>query len=241
MGSVGRVVEREIQLSTEQIIMIRQSLVLATVITLSTSQSAHSHQYQINDGGRRRFARRVITGMEPSDRNVLGRDDRSSRREFSPIFDFNSPYLMIDSEKFTVLPAVPNPINQRSQKSLSSNNNQNFLFPSTSNLKPIPAVPPRKTTTKKPRECKTRPFLPRFLYLLLLLHLLPHLHLHQVGRGPGERSGRSLRSVTVVVSRSSVYRWEIRQNTRLVRIVVEISVVYEWIIITNNIHSDRRQ
>merc|ERR1711971_1485883 len=152
MGSVGRVVEREIQLSTEQIIMIRQSLVLATVITLSTSQSAHSHQYQINDGGRRRFARRVITGMEPSDRNVLGRDDRSSRREFSPIFDFNSPYLMIDSEKFTVLPAVPNLINQRSQKSLSSNNNQNFLFPSTSNLKPIPAVPPRKTTTKKTQE-----------------------------------------------------------------------------------------
>merc|ERR1711971_1011180 len=152
MGSVGRVVEREIQLSTEQIIMIRQSLVLATVITLSTSQSAHSHQYQINDGGRRRFARRVITGMEPSDRNVLGRDDRSSRREFSPIFDFNSPYLMIDSEKFTVLPAVPNLINQRSQKSLSSNNNQNFLFPSTSNLKPIPAVPPRKTTTKKPKR-----------------------------------------------------------------------------------------
>merc|ERR1712061_444879 len=98
------------------------------------------------------FARRVITGIEPSDRNILGRDDRSSRREFSPIFDSNSPYLMIDSQKFTVLPAVPNLINQRSQKSLSSNNNQNFLFPSTSNLKPIPAVPPRKTTTKNPKR-----------------------------------------------------------------------------------------
>ena len=84
-------------------------------------------------------------------------DDRSSRREFSPIFgglsDFNSPYLMIDSNKFTVLPAVPNLINHRSQKSLNSNNNQNFLFPSSSNLKPIPAVPTQKTTsTKKPRR-----------------------------------------------------------------------------------------
>merc|ERR1712183_791317 len=150
MGSVCRGVERG---RAEQIIiMIRQSLVLATVITISYSQSPYSQQYQINDGGRRRFARRVITGMEPSDRNILGRDDRSSRREFSPIFDFNSPYLMIDSQKFTVLPAVPSLINQGSQKSLNSNNNQNFLFPSTSNLKPIPAVPPQKKTTKKPKR-----------------------------------------------------------------------------------------
>ena len=60
---------------------------------------------------------------------------------------------MIDSNKFTVLPAVPNLINHRSQKSLNSNNNQNFLFPSSSNLKPIPAVPTQKTTsTKKPRR-----------------------------------------------------------------------------------------
>merc|ERR1712119_47571 len=152
MGSVCRGVERG---RAEQIIiMIRQSLVLATVITISYSQSPYSHQDQLNDGGRRRFARRVITGIEPSDRNILGRDDRSSRREFSPIFDFNSPYLMIDSEKFTVLPAVPNLVSQRSQKSLNSNNNQNFLFPSTNNLKPIPAVPSRKTTTKKPRRAQ---------------------------------------------------------------------------------------
>jgi len=154
MGSVWRGVERW---TTEQIIMVRQLLVLATLITVSYSQSPYSHQYQFNDGGRRRFARRVITRMEPSDRNILGRDDeRSSRREFSPIFaelnDINSPYLMIDSQKFTVLPAVPNLTNQRSQKSLNSNNNQNFLFPSTSNLKPIPAVPHKKTTTKKPRR-----------------------------------------------------------------------------------------
>merc|ERR1712110_258435 len=100
MGSVCRVVERG---TSEQIItMIRQSLLLATVITISYSQLPYSQQYQFNDGGRRRFARRVITGLEPSDRNILGRDDRSSRREFSPLFDFNSPYLMIDSQKFTV-------------------------------------------------------------------------------------------------------------------------------------------
>merc|ERR1711902_2428 len=91
---------------------------------------------------------------------VSEEEDQSSRREFSPIFgspsDFNSPYLMIDSQKFTVLPAVPNLISQRSQKSLNSNNNQNFLFPSTSNLKPIPAVPSQKTTTptKKPKRVK---------------------------------------------------------------------------------------
>merc|ERR1711874_594439 len=159
MGSVCRGVERG---RAEQIIMmIRQSLVLATVLTISysQSQSAFSHQYQFNDGGRRRFARRVSIGMEPSDRNILGRDDRSNRREFSPIFaelnDINSPYLMIDSQKFTVIPAVPNLINQRSQKSLNSNNNQNFLFPSTSNLKPIPAVPHQKTTTKNPKRVQT--------------------------------------------------------------------------------------
>merc|ERR1711874_659853 len=152
MGSVCRGVERG---RAEQIIMmIRQSLVLATVLTISysQSQSAFSHQYQFNDGGRRRFARRVSIGMEPSDRNILEQEDGSSRREFSPIFgslsDFNSPYLMIDSEKFTVLPAVPNLISQRSEKSLNSDNNQNFLFPSTQHLKPIPAVPPQKTTSR---------------------------------------------------------------------------------------------
>merc|ERR1719410_243373 len=139
--------------------MIRQPLVLATLITASASQSTHSYQDQFYDGGRR-FARRVITGLEPSDRNILEEEDQSSRREFSPIFgslsDFNSPYLMIDGQKFTVLPAVPNLISQRSQKSLNSNNNQNFLFPSTSNLKPIPAVPSQKTTTptKKPKRVK---------------------------------------------------------------------------------------
>merc|ERR1711981_500079 len=154
---MGVLVERW---TTEQIIiMIRQSIVLATVITISYSQSQYSHHSQFNEGGRRRFARRVVTGLEPSDRNNLGDDDRSSRREFSPIFgglsDFNSPYLMIDSNKFTVLPAVPNLINHRSQKSLNSNNNQNFLFPSSSNLKPIPAVPTQKTSTKKPKRVQT--------------------------------------------------------------------------------------
>ena len=66
---------------------------------------------------------------------------------------------MIDSDKFTVLPAVPNLINQRSQKSLDSNNNQNFLFPSTSNLKPIPAVPTqRRTLTQKPKRVRNSSF-----------------------------------------------------------------------------------
>ena len=80
---------------------------------------------------------------------------------FSPIFsedltDFNAPYRSIDSMKFTVLPAVPN---QRSQKSLNSNNNQNFLFTSTSNLKPIPAVPipaQKPKTTKKPKTVSSQ-------------------------------------------------------------------------------------
>merc|ERR1711918_79978 len=80
---------------------------------------------------------------------------------FSPIFsedltDFNAPYRSIDSIKFTVLPAVPN---QRSQKSLNSKNNQNFLFTSTSNLKPIPAVPipaQKPKTTKKPKTVSSQ-------------------------------------------------------------------------------------
>ena len=85
---------------------------------------------------------------------------------------------------------------------------------------------------KNPGECKTRPFLPRFLQLLhldlvhlLQLHLLHLLPLHQAARCPGERSGRSLRNVTVVVSRSSVYRWEIWQNTRPAKIAAVIFVV----------------
>merc|ERR1711997_163970 len=163
MGSGQWTVERR----TEQITMVRQSLVLAlaTIVTMSYSQSSQPRQYQFNDGGRTRFARRVISGLEPSDRNNLGRDEASRRREFSPLFDSNSPYLMIDSEKFTVLPAVPSLGSQRSQKSLDSNNNQNFLFPSTSthNLKPIPAVPAQKTTsTKTPRRGKPQTSFPRF-------------------------------------------------------------------------------
>ena len=92
------------------------------------------------------------------------------------------------------------------------------------------------------KEFEIRAFLPRLLRLHL--HQLPQWRRGNLNPQTGaaaERRGRSLRSVTVVVSRSSVYPWELWQNTRSAKIAVKISVQHEWIIITNNIHSDRRQ
>merc|ERR1712066_78163 len=159
------------------VIVSRQSVVLASLLSLTVSQYTAWPEHKLQFGGeeRRRFARRVFTVDDQSVRNILGRDE-ANRRMFSPIFsddltDFNEPYLMIDSQKFTVLPAVPHreKINQRSQKSLNSRNNQNFLFPSTSNnLKPVPAVPvpvpvqaPKTKSTKKPERVKNHNIAPK--------------------------------------------------------------------------------
>ena len=102
-------------------------------------------------------------------------------------------------------------------------------------------LPRRQHQRRNPGEFKHQPFLPRFLWLDL-----PQLsgwlrETQQQAGAAAARRGRSLRSATVVVSRSSVYPWELWQNTRSAKIAVKISVQHEWIIITNNIHSDRRQ
>ena len=62
------------------------------------------------------------------------------RRVFQPLFldraDINEVYRNIDSQKFTIIPAVP-PIHlQRSEKSLVNSRTQDILFPSPQ-LKPI--------------------------------------------------------------------------------------------------------
>ena len=42
--------------------------------------------FQFNDGGGRRFARRVISGLEPSDRNILGNINSCLFRRFLVFF-----------------------------------------------------------------------------------------------------------------------------------------------------------
>ena len=62
------------------------------------------------------------------------------RRVFQPLFldraDINEVYRNIDSQKFTIIPAVPSIHLQRSEKSLVNSRTQDILFPSPQ-LKPI--------------------------------------------------------------------------------------------------------
>ena len=54
---------------------------------------------------------------------------------FSPLFvdntDINDMYLMIDPQRFTIIPAVPQVPHHRSQKSLENTRQTNILFPVT--------------------------------------------------------------------------------------------------------------
>merc|ERR1719158_2208138 len=54
---------------------------------------------------------------------------------FSPLFvdntDINDMYLMIDPQRFTIIPAVPRVPHHRSQKSLDNTRQTNILFPVT--------------------------------------------------------------------------------------------------------------
>merc|ERR1712079_87122 len=156
MGSV----RAKLAVSSEQIVMWGHSEFVILAALLSLSYSQYWSPLQFGGPERRRLARRVSSFIRQTDNNNIGSVE-STRRMFSPIFsedltDFNAPYRSIDSMKFTVLPAVPN---QRSQESLNSKNNQNFLFTSTSNLKPIPAVPipaQKPKTTKKPKTVRSQ-------------------------------------------------------------------------------------
>ena len=71
----------------------------------------------------------------------------AGRRVFSPLFvdntDINDAYLMIDPQRFTIIPAVPpGPHHTRTQKSLENTKQTNILFPATSGQDPGPNPSP---------------------------------------------------------------------------------------------------
>ena len=74
----------------------------------------------------------------------------AGRRVFSPLFvdntDINDAYLMIDPQRFTIIPAVPpgphHSHHTRTQKSLENTKQTNILFPSTSGQDPGPDPSP---------------------------------------------------------------------------------------------------
>ena len=75
---------------------------------------------------------------------------------FSPLFvdntDINDAYLMIDPQRFTIIPAVPQVPhhNPRSQKSLENTRQTNILFPVTA--VPDPRPNPSSAVSRNPNK-----------------------------------------------------------------------------------------
>ena len=57
-----------------------------SILTKNGDLLLNSNLFQFNDGGGRRFARRVISGLEPSDRNILGNINSCLFRRFLVFF-----------------------------------------------------------------------------------------------------------------------------------------------------------
>ena len=73
---------------------------------------------------------------------------------FSPLFldntDINDAYLMIDPQRFTIIPAVPQVPHHRSQKSLENTRQTNILFPVTA--VPDPRPNPSSAVSRNPNK-----------------------------------------------------------------------------------------
>lgn len=125
-------------------------LTLAACVALAQSQWPQSQFLpQMIQNENRRFSRKVgsssLTNFQISENN-LG-SPAARRRVFSPLFvdntDINDAYLMIDPQRFTIIPAVPpGPHHTRTQKSLENTKQTNILFPATSGQDPGPNPSP---------------------------------------------------------------------------------------------------
>lgn len=116
-------------------------ITLAACVALAQAQWAPQSQFlpQLNQKENRRISRRVgsssLTNFQISENNLDS--PAAGRRAFSPLFvdntDINDAYLMIDPQRFTIIPAVPpGPHHTRTQKSLENSRQTNIMFPPTS-------------------------------------------------------------------------------------------------------------
>jgi len=136
-------------------------LLLLSCVALNQSQWSSQTQFvpHLRQNGNRRISRRVGgPGPELDNRGgglALSKNNLDSpdtnRRMFSPLFldntDVNDAYLMIDPQRFTIIPAVPQPTAiTRSQKSLENTKQTNIFFPSRPRLRPVTAVPDQSST-----------------------------------------------------------------------------------------------